>query len=106
MFEVSAVSNFDPSQYEVTGPSQPAQPAQPAQGVKSAVVYGGTPMSTDKEMLKDIRVHDGQREMITSEYRRNYRYYAIILFHNIHNIWHGIILVIVLLMFFMSLLAI
>lgn len=39
-------------------------------------------MSTDKEMLKDIRVH-GQREMITSEYRRNYRYYAMILFHNI-----------------------
>lgn len=25
------------------------------QGVKSAVVYGGTPMSTDKEMLKDCR---------------------------------------------------
>ena len=24
-----------------------------SQGVKSAVVYGGTPMSTDKEMLKD-----------------------------------------------------
>ena len=26
-------------------------------GVKSAVVYGGTPMQTDKEMLKDFRKH-------------------------------------------------
>lgn len=28
-------------------------PCSSSQGVKSAVVYGGTPMSTDKEMLKD-----------------------------------------------------
>lgn len=27
MFEVSAVSSFDPSQYEVTGPSQPLRRA-------------------------------------------------------------------------------